>query len=59
MADRVFISHASHDREIADAVCEAVESRGVPCWIAPRDITPGRDYAEALYDAMANARRWC
>ena len=52
MADRVFISHASHDREIADAVCEALESRGLPCWIAPRDITPGRDYAEALHDAI-------
>jgi TIR domain len=52
MADRVFISYASQDREIADAVCEALESRGVPCWIAPRDITPGSDYAQALYDAI-------
>ena len=29
----------------------ARESRRA-CWIAPRDITPGRDYAEALYDAI-------
>jgi len=52
MSDRVFISHASEDRAIADAVCEAIEGRGVRCWIAPRDITPGKDYAEALYDAL-------
>src|SRR5262247_559864 len=52
MAGRVFISHASEDREIAQAVCEAIESRGVACWIAPRDITPGKDYAQALYDAI-------
>ena len=52
MPGRVFISHASEDRAIADAVCEAIEGRGVPCWIAPRDITPGKDYAEALYDAL-------
>jgi len=52
MAGRVFISHASEDREIADAVCEAIESRGLSCWIAPRDITPGKDYAQALYDAI-------
>ena len=52
MAGRVFISHASEDREIAHAVCEAIESRGVACWIAPRDITPGKDYAQALYDAI-------
>ena len=48
MPGRVFISHASEDREIAQAVCEAIEGRGVPCWIAPRDITPGKDYAQAL-----------
>ncbi len=52
MAGRVFISHASEDRDIAQAVCEAIEGRGVPCWIAPRDITPGKDYAQALYDAI-------
>jgi hypothetical protein len=52
MAGRVFISHASEDREIASAVCEAIESRGLSCWIAPRDITPGKDYAQALYDAI-------
>lgn len=52
MAGRVFISHASEDREIADAVCEAIEGRGLSCWIAPRDITPGKDYAQALYDAI-------
>jgi TIR domain-containing protein len=53
MPGRVFISHASEDHAIAEAVCEAIEGRGVSCWIAPRDITPGKDYAEALYDAIA------
>ena len=52
MPGRVFISHASEDHAIAEAVCEAIEARGIPCWIAPRDITPGKEYAEALYDAI-------
>ena len=52
MPGRVFISHASEDHAIAEAVCEAIEGRGIPCWIAPRDITPGKEYAEALYDAI-------
>jgi hypothetical protein len=52
MAGRVFISHASEDREVAQAVCAAIEARAIPCWIAPRDITPGKDYAQALYDAI-------
>jgi hypothetical protein len=30
MPGRVFISHASEDRAIADAVCEVIEGRGVP-----------------------------
>ena len=56
MSGRVFISHASEDREVAAAVCDALEARGVPCWIAPRDITPGRDYAQALYEALVECR---
>ena len=37
MPDKVFISHSSKDKEIADAICQHLESAGVLCWIAPRD----------------------
>ena len=56
MSGRVFISHASQDSEVAEAVCDALEAHGVPCWIAPRDITPGKEYAHALYDAIVECR---
>ena len=56
MSGRVFISHASQDSEVAEAVCNALEAHGVPCWIAPRDITPGKEYAHALYDAIVECR---
>jgi TIR domain-containing protein/uncharacterized protein DUF4328 len=56
LSGRVFISHASEDRDVAEAVCDAIEARGVRCWIAPRDITPGQDYAEALYEAIVECR---
>jgi hypothetical protein len=56
MSGRVFISHASHDHDVAEAVCDALEARGVPCWIAPRDIMPGKEYAHALYDAIVECR---
>lgn len=39
----VFISYASSDKPVADAVCAALEQRGIRCWIAPRDILPGLD----------------
>jgi len=51
-ATAVFISHASHDKAVADAVCEALEKAGVTCWIAPRDVTPGEFYAESIVHAI-------
>ena len=41
----VFLSYSSHDQRVADAVCSALEGRGVRCWMAPRDIRPGADWA--------------
>ncbi|MBR4084626.1 MAG: leucine-rich repeat protein [Lachnospiraceae bacterium] len=55
MAD-VFISHSSKDKVIADKMCEALEARGLKCWIAPRDITPGTEWAVAISDAIATIK---
>ncbi len=52
---RVFISHSSADREVAGKVCELLEQRGVTCWIAPRDITAGSEWAAAISEAIAQA----
>ena len=49
----VFISYASEDKVVADAMCAALEARGLRCWIAPRDITPGRVWSEAIVEAIA------
>jgi hypothetical protein len=56
MAHDVFISYSSHDKAIADAVCATLESRKVRCWIAPRDVLPGMAYAEALVNAIHQAK---
>ena len=52
MKPLVFISHSSKDKEIADKVCLFLEANGVACWIAPRDVTPGRNYGAAIVDAI-------
>ena len=52
MAHDVFISYSTKDKPIADAVCVTLESNGVRCWIAPRDITPGVDWGEAIIEAI-------
>jgi TIR domain-containing protein len=49
---QAFISYASADRTIADAICTALERAGVRCWIAPRDITPGELYAANIVHAI-------
>ena len=41
----VFVSYATEDRSTAEAVCAALEAKGLRCWIAPRDIHPGRSGA--------------
>ena len=56
MAHDVFISHSSSDKAIADAVCARLEARGIRCWIAPRDVEPGRPYGEAIIDGIHNCR---
>ena len=52
----VFISYASHDTEIANAVCRELESRGIRCWIAPRDVAPGALYADAIVRAINESK---
>ena len=52
VAHDVFISYSSKDKAVADATCARLEQAGVRCWIAPRDITPGIEYGEALINAI-------
>src|SRR5688500_5644878 len=43
-----FISFASENREKAEAICASLEGRGFVCWIAPRDVRAGREYADEI-----------
>ena len=56
MAHDVFISHSHEDKPAADAVCAALEARGIRCWIAPRDIDPGQDWAGSIVRAIRGAK---
>jgi hypothetical protein len=52
----VFISYSSPDKTVADAACARLESAGIRCWIAPRDVVAGRPYGEAIIDAIHEAK---
>ncbi len=56
MAHDLFISYSSKDKQAADAVCSILESNQIRCWIAPRDITPGVPFAEAIIDGIKDAK---
>jgi hypothetical protein len=56
VAHDAFISYSSHDKTVADAACALLETRGIRCWIAPRDVTPGMDWGSEIIDAINGAR---
>jgi|SRR5450755_200483 TIR domain len=51
----IFLSYASHDAETARSICQFLESHGAPCWMAPRDVKPGAQYADAIVAAINEA----
>ena len=53
----IFISHSSKDIEISSAICAEIEKSNdnIKCWIAPRDIPCGTEYAESIMTALATA----
>jgi len=51
-----FVSYSLPDRECAHAIVAHLESEGVRCWIAPRDISPSSDWAAEIIDAISGAQ---
>ena len=47
-----FISHSSKDAEAAQRIVGFLEGKGIPCWIAPRNLTAGRSYPAQIVKAI-------
>src|SRR5271154_1562472 len=52
----VFLSYASQDAATANSIVEHLEGQGVKCWMAPRDVKPGAQYADAIVRAINEAK---
>ena len=52
MKNLIFMSYSSQDKKAVDKVVSYLESHKKRCWIAPRDIQPGADWAESIIDAL-------
>ena len=51
-----FVSYSSKDKAMADAVVATLEADGIRCWVAPRDIVPGKEWSEAIIDGINKSR---
>jgi TPR repeat protein len=52
----VFISYPHQEKATADAVCATLEAAGIRCWIAPRDVPGGAEWADAIVDAIDHCK---
>lgn len=51
----LFISYATKNSDIARYVVDKIEKRGKRCFIAPRDIRSGADYASEIVKGISNS----
>ncbi len=52
----LFVSHVSEDRAAALEIVGELERRGVPCWIAPRNVEPGKPFDDEIAAALDRCR---
>jgi TPR repeat protein len=52
----LFVCHVTEDRTVASDLVLELETRGLKCWFAPRDIEGGRPYDDAIADALDDCR---
>jgi hypothetical protein len=52
----LFVSHVTEDRAAASQIVEELERRGVRCWIAPRNVQPGKPFDDDIADAIESCR---
>ena len=48
----IFISHSSKDAKIATELCNLIESNGSQCFLAPRNIRSGFEYAAEIVNGI-------
>jgi hypothetical protein len=52
----VFISHSHKDDNVADRVKEAIESRGISCWVDHQNGEKGIRFEEQIVETIENAK---
>jgi hypothetical protein len=56
MARDVFISHSAQDKKVSETICGALEQEGIRCWVAPRDVRPGKSFPGEITRAIQQTK---
>ena len=56
MPREVFISHSAQDKKVAETICGALEQQGIRCWVAPRDVRPGKSFPGEITRAIQQTK---
>lgn len=52
----VFISYSTKNSDIANEICYLLEKNGLECWIAPRNISSGKNYVDEIADGIKSTK---
>ncbi len=52
----VFVSHSAQDKNVAETICGALEHQGIRCWVAPRDVRPGKSFPGEITRAIQRSK---
>jgi hypothetical protein len=56
LAHDVVIIYSKADKATAEAVCHRLESTGIRCWIAPRDISNDANQDDSIVQALGESK---
>lgn len=58
MAHDVFISYSvnDYDTNAAELICATLENKHIPCWIGPRNVPIGSNYADCITQAIGQSK---
>lgn len=52
----VFLSYSTKDSDVASKICYILEQNHLKCWIAPRNISSGRNYIYEIADGIRSSK---
>lgn len=52
----VFISYSTRNSDIANKICYVLEQNNLQCWIAPRNISSGKNYIDEIASGIKSAK---